>query len=371
MSFAEVVWCNLTRRWVRSALTAAAVAIGIMMVVALGVLTHSLRQTAVSILRTGEADFTIAQRGLSDVLRSAVDEKEVVEIGRYEGVEAAIGVFIAAVRLDERHPFFLELGVPVENLEEFGVQVVQGRAYAPTAEDELMLGYRAARDLGKTVGSTIDIDGEFTVVGIYSTGQPFGDAASMMPLATLQARERRPGIVTLVFVRVAEGTDIDRLRARIERDFPHLATVRTEAEFGRIDRNLDLISAANLGVTIVSLVIGAISVSNTVMMSVFERTREFGVLRAIGWSRRRVLALVLLEAVAVSLVGAMLGTALGYVIVRVLQELPDLVGVFQPDFTAAVFGRALGIAVGMAFAGAIYPALRAASLPPLEALRHE
>jgi len=193
----------------------------------------------------------------------------------------------------------------------------------------------------------------------------------MMPLPTLQARERKPGNVTLAFVRVKPGTNIDDLRARIDRENPELATVRTQSEFGRIDRNLKLISAANVGASILALVIGAVGVMNTTVMSVFERTREFGVLRAVGWSRLRVLGMVMSEALLVALAGAAAGLAAGFVAVKLIQQVPELVGVFQPDYPGDVFGRALGIAIGMAFIGAFYPAVRAALLRPLEALRHE
>ena len=76
MPFLQLIAINVTTRKVRSVLTALAVAIGIMTVVAMGVLTQSLRRTAISILRTGEADFTVAQKGVSDVLYSAVDEEQ-------------------------------------------------------------------------------------------------------------------------------------------------------------------------------------------------------------------------------------------------------------------------------------------------------
>lgn len=152
---------------------------------------------------------------------------------------------------------------------------------------------------------------------------------------------------------------------------PQLATVRTESEFGRVDRNLALISAANVGVSLLALVIGAIGVMNTMVMSVFERTREFGVLRAVGWTRRRVLALVLSEALLVGTAGAVVGVIAGVITIRLIGRVPELVGVFQPDYTADVFARALAIAVGMAFLGALYPAVRAALLMPLDALRHE
>ncbi len=372
MAFIELIWRNVSSRKVRSSLTGVAVAIGIMTVVALGVLTQSLRQTAISVLRTGTADFTVAQKGVSDVLYSALDEEEIARLRGYPEIENVVGVLVAAVKLDSGHPFFLEIGISPDQLEPFGVQVIAGQPYAADAEDAIMLGFRAARDLNKSVGDTIKIeDNAFRIVGIFSTGQVFGDSASMLPLVTLQGLERKPGDVTLGFIRLKQGTDADALRARIEKENPELATVRTESEFGRIDRNLKLISAANVGVSIMALAIGAIGVFNTMMMSVFERTREFGVLRAIGWSRARLVTLVMGEAVAVSLAGAMLGCLAGYVAVKLIEQVPDLVGVFQPVFTAGVFERALGIAVGMAFVGSLYPAVRAAFLVPLDALRHE
>ena len=372
MPFLALILRNVLTHKVRSSLTGAAVAIAIMTVFALGVLTHSLRQTAISILHTGSADFTVGQKGVSDVLYSSLDDAEVGRLASYPEVESVVGVLIAAVELDKDHPFFLELGIQPDNLAPFGVQVVAGRPYTPNAADEIMLGYRAARDFDKSVGDTFTIEGEpFQVVGIFATGQVFGDSASMMPLPTLQARERKPGNVTLAFVRVKPGTNIDDLRARIDRENPELATVRTQSEFGRIDRNLQLISAANVGASILALVIGAVGVMNTTVMSVFERTREFGVLRAVGWSRLRVLGMVMSEALLVALAGAAAGLAAGFVAVKLIQQVPELVGVFQPDYPGDVFGRALGIAIGMAFIGAFYPAVRAALLRPLEALRHE
>ncbi len=372
MSFFALIARNVFTRKLRSSLTGVAVAIGIMTVVALGVLTHSLRLTAVSVLQTGKADFTVAQKGVSDVVYSAMDEPQVERIKSYPQVDNVVGVLVAAVKLDSGHPFFLELGIPPDQLANFGVQVVSGTAYQPDATDQVMLGYRAAEDLHKTIGDMITIDmNDYRVVGIYSIGNVFGDSASMLPLTQLQGAERKPGSVTLAFVKVKPGTDIPALRAMIEKDNPAIATVRTESEFGRVDRNLSLISAANVATSILALVIGAIGVMNTMMMSVFERTREFGVLRAVGWTRARVLGLVMGEAVLISLAGAAVGLAMGYVAIRLIEHVPQVVGVFQPDYPASIFGRALGIAIGMAFIGAFYPAVRAALLAPMEALRHE
>lgn len=372
MSFLVLILDNVLQRKVRSALTGAAVAIAIMTVFALGVLTFSLRQTAVAILNTGRADFTVGQEGVSDLIYSTMDEGDLQRIQDYPQVESAIGVLIAVADVDKDHPLFLELGLQPDGLEDFGVTVVDGKAYSADASDEIILGYRAARDFHKSVGDTFTIgDTPYTIVGIYSTGEVFGDSAAMLPLTQLQTSERKSGIISLAFVRVKPGADIDALRNQIEEDNPQLATVRTESEFGRIDRNLELISAADRGASILALVVGAIGVMNTTMMSVYERTREFGVLRAIGWSRFRLLSLVMSEALVIAVGGAAVGLAAGYVVVQALSQSPELVGIFQPSVPADVFARSLGIAFGMAFIGALYPSIRATLLRPIEALRHE
>ena len=77
------------------------------------------------------------------------------------------------------------------------------------------------------------------------------------------------------------------------------------------------------------------------------------------------------ESLIVSLVGATIGVFLGWVAINLLQNLPELRGVFHPIYTASIFTRSLVFAIGVAFLGAIYPALRAAFLSPVEAMRRE
>ncbi len=281
-------------------------------------------------------------------------------------------MLVATTNLDSSNPLFLEIGIQPDALTPFGVQVVAGRTYAATATNEIMLGWRAADSLGKHVGDTLTVERHvYRVVGIYSTGQAFGDSGSMFPLVYLQAYERKPSDVTLAFVRTAPGTPIDALRRRIERDNPELATVRTASEFGRVDRNLVFIDAAQRAATVLAFVIGAIIVMNTMLLSFFERIREFGILRSIGWSRRRVVALVMGEAVVVSLAGAAAGVALSFAATKVLENLPALAGILRSEFTPGIFGQALYVAVGIGFLAALYPAGRAARLEPLAALRRE
>jgi putative ABC transport system permease protein len=388
MSFFGFVLRNVLTRKARVLLTAIAIAVSIMTVVTMGVLTHSLKKTATQIQDTAEADFSIAQKGADDLLTSSIDQDRLDEISTYAGIDTVIGVFIAPVDLDDDHPFFLQIGIEPEQFDVFGVHVIVGKVFDPRADDQVMLGYKAARDLGKTIGDTMVLDQaiddpdklpdhvpqEYTVVGIFRIGESGNtpaDSAAMLPLITLQANERRPNTVTLGFVRVAEGADIGGLRDRIQAEFPELTTAQTAEEFGGLDRNLRLISAANAGILWLALIIGGITVMNTMTLTVFERTREFGILRAVGWPRWRILVEVMSEAIAISLGAAVVGIGLGFGMVKFVEQLPELSGVFEPDYPSGVFGRALGLAFGMAFIGALWPAIRAALLQPLAAIRHD
>ena len=193
----------------------------------------------------------------------------------------------------------------------------------------------------------------------------------MLPLISMQASERKLGTVTLIAVKVRSGASIDRVRKAIETGNPNLATVRLASEFGRVDRNFAFLKAAQTGATIIALVIGIIIVMNTMLLSFIERIREFGLLRAVGWSRRRLLSLVIGEALGISVLGAAVGVAFAFALTYALARFSTLRGLLQPEFSASIFWMALYSAIGIGLIAALYPSVRAALLRPGIALRKE
>lgn len=372
LTFFGLVTHNVGVNKLRLALAAVAVAVGVMTVVTFSIVNHSLRTTELAIMQTGRADFTLAQKGVSDLLNSNVDESTLAQMRARPEVASATGVLIGTTRLDANNPLFLEIGIDPADLAAFGVTVVAGTPFAAQATDELMLGWRAARNLDLHAGDTMTIEGtRFRVVGVYSTGQALGDAGVMLPLISFQAAQRQAGELTLLFIRVRPGTDVAALRADIEHESPQLVTIRTVSDFGRADRSLALINAADRGSTILAILVGAVIVMTTMTITFVERTREFGVLAAIGWSRPRVTAMVIAEALCIGLLGAMIGVGLSFAATEVIGRLPSLVGILHPVYTAEAFWRALYTAGAMSLIGGLYPAVRAGLLAPLEALRRE
>lgn len=372
LSMPGLVASNLWAKKARSIGLAFAVAVAVMTVVTLTVVSKGLENSAADVLLIGKADFTVAQKGVSDILSSSLDQQQLAEVRHTPGVQSAIGVLVETQKINAANPLFIEVGIAPSDLKPFGVTILAGHPYSPDATHEMMLGWQAAQNFGVHVGSQFKADGtENTVVGIFSTGISFGDLAGMFPLPALQAYNRVPGAYTLLFVKTKPGVPISSVTRRIDTQYPELTTIRTASQFGRADRNLVFLEAAVTGSTILAIVIGAVIVGNAMLLSLFERTREFGLLRAIGWSRTRVVGLLLGEGIVIGLIGAAVGVGLSYLASAVLEALPSLQGVLHASFTSSAFAAALYTGLGMTIVGTLYPALRAAHLRPLAALSHE
>jgi len=112
-------------------------------------------------------------------------------------------------------------------------------------------------------------------------------------------------------------------------------------------------------------------VTNTMAMSVFERVREIGIMRAVGWTPRRIAALIVSEAVGICLIALGIGLGGGWVAAVLLTEHGSLSSLARADFTGGVFAWGLAFALGVGLLGALYPAWRAITLSPIDALRRE
>jgi len=372
VSFFGLIVRNLWSKKARSIGLAFAVAIAVMAVVALDVTSSGLEQSAAAVISVGKADFTVAQKGASDILSSTIDKGELARIQHTPGVASAVGVLVEIERINAANPVFIEIGIDPGDLAAFGVKVVKGQSYSADALHEAMLGWRASSTLGINVGGVFTANGTVNrITGLYSTGNSFGDAGAMFPLTALQAYNRVPGIVTLVFVKVTPGSSPAAVARRIEYNLPELTTIRTANQFGRADRTLVYLQGAVNGSTVLAILIGAVIIGNTMLLTLIERTREFGLLRAFGWTRRRTVSLLMSESFLLALIGAAIGVGLSFLVANLLTDLPVLAGLLHPNFTSSAFFRAFYTAIAMTVIGALYPVIRAASLSPLKALSYE
>ena len=273
-----------------------------------------------------------------------------------------------------------------EGHESFEISAVQGRLLTPEDEGSrvVVFGSDLATKEGVSVGDTIDIrDETFEVVGILEPTLTAPDATALVPLAAAQelmaASLPAPvqeaispdELISQVVAYPAEGTSESELAAQIEDAVDNVNTL-TGAEFDeQIGSATAIFNAIIIGVAVISLVVGGLSVINTMAMSVAERTREIGIKRAIGGTRGRIIRELVIEAGVIGLIGGLFGLALGALVVVLGNEAARSSGTILFELTpgTAIFAVAFSTILGMV--AGIIPAWSAARLDPVQALRYE
>ncbi len=371
MSFAALLLGNLFRQRMRTTLTVVGIAVGITTVVALGVITGGLKRTTEQLLRTGGADFMVAQKGAADLTLSIIPEADAARVARVDGVGAVTRTLLHVVKVGS-NPYFVLTGYDPRELASTEVDLVSGRLLAPGAADEAMLGVRAAESLDVGPGGSVEIGGRrLRVVGVYRTGSTFADAGAYAPLRTAQRLARAQASLTALYVRVDEGRAVPAVKAAVERALPQLAAISELGEISDVDQGIQIMDAVNLAISLLAVGIGAIGVMNTMVMSVFERTREIGILRAIGWRGSRIIRMIVGESVVLCLLASIVGLGLGVALAQAALLIPTVGSLLEPVYSVGVFARAVAIGMLVGLVGAAYPAFRAVRLSPMEALRHE
>ncbi|HEY4411635.1 MAG TPA: ABC transporter permease, partial [Gaiellaceae bacterium] len=210
----------------------------------------------------------------------------------------------------------------------------------------------------------------FHVSGVFHSGDRFEDQSVVLPLATVQALAKHLGEVTTIAVTVQHGARPQAVASGLERRYA-VTTIVEPGQAVKIDTSSRLVVDVGWVISALALIVGGIGVTNTMAMSVFERVREIGILRAVGWSGRRIAALIVSEALGIAAVALAIGLGLGVLAARLFTAQTGLSTLVSPSFTAGVFAWGLAFALGVCMLGAVYPAWRALRLSPIEALRRE
>ena len=158
-------------------------------------------------------------------------------------------------------------------------------------------------------------DNRYKVVGIYETGVTYEDGGGMLALHEAQRLMGRPRSVTFIFVDVKDPSQAQAVVAAINRRFPE-ARASLSSEFAQNTNDIQTTMAMTDAIRMLAMLVGGIVVANTMIMSIYERTREIGTLRALGWPRRRILGQILQESLYLCGLASVMGAILGVVFLR-------------------------------------------------------
>jgi len=243
---------------------------------------------------------------------------------------------------------------------------------------EIIVGEMLAKNLNKKVGDTVELQGStFTIVGIFHGGTALEAGALIMSLDQLQQISSLQGKVSGFHVKLRPAPPgespehyLKRAQAQIEASLPGL-NAQAAADRASNNQFVTLAHAVAWGTSCIALLMGILGIANTMAMSVFERTREIGILRAIGWKAWRVLLLIQVEATVLGFVGGFIGIAVGWGSLHLLSTLPQTASVVSTSLSWIHLLEALAISVLSGIIAGAYPAWRGAHLSPVEALRHD
>ncbi len=355
---------NLLRRPVRTLLTSAGVALGVGLIVALLSISAGVEQTASDLIHVGRADFGLFQSGVSDATRSLLPQALEAKVARDPGVAQTARIFLFVTTVNGQQSS-LVFGLAPDEFPAKRLTLLAGD------RSGALVGDAGARTFHVRPGSELTANGKsFRVSGVFHSGNRFEDMGVVLPLPTVQALAKRPAEVTSIGVTVKLGEKPMTVARRIERQYGITAIVEP-GQAVKVDTSSRLVLDVGWVISVLALIVGGIGVTNTMAMSVFERVHEIGIMRAVGWRRRRIAALIVSEAIGIALVALGLGLGVGYLAANVFTTHTGLSSLVSPRFTAGVFAWGLAFALAVGIVGAIYPAWRALRLSPIDALRRE
>jgi ABC-type antimicrobial peptide transport system permease subunit len=364
-----MIFRNLWRRKARSLLTMLGIAIGVAAVIALGAMAEGVAEGYAGFGGGSGADLLVTQADSYDLSLSNVDEAIGQRIAQLGEVRSVSGVMFNVVQM-EGIPYFIVGGYAPDEVAIQHYKIVKGQALS--GDKQAILGSLAAKNLKKSVGDTLKLyDATFRIVGLYETGQSFEEGGAVITLTDAQAIFKKPRQVTFFEVKVRDKTQIDAVEARIEQLYKKEISVSKASDVGQEQAMVQYMRGMAWGIGLIAVLIGGLGMMNTMMMAVFEQTREIGVLRAVGWRRSHVLRLIGSQSIVLSLLGGLLGVGLGLGLVWLINHTPAISSFAPGVVQAPLLVQGMSVALVLGVVGGLYPAWRAAGLSPVEALRYD
>ena len=370
MQLLTLVLTNLRRHRWRALIGTAGIAFGVAaMLTILAIVTGAIGMF--QRILASDSHYLVFERNVSDLFFSSVTREQVAAIRARAEVASAHPVLFGVVSAPD-HPVITCFGIEQTDPRLGKAEWRSGRASDFGARDgEIFLGSRAAEFLSARIGQNLTIGhGEFKVGGIFKTENGFEDGGVFLPLPVAQTFFHRNEVASVVTVKLRDDRRGLEFKVAIEAAEPGVIALENR-EFSSSYNSFKILNFTAWAVGICAFCLGGLGVANTMLLSVFTRIREIAVLRVCGFSRPQVAALIFGEAATIAAAGVVVGFAIGYALLAVLQRVPQFQGYVQATIDPLVLAGIVITAFVTAAGGAIYPARFASRVEPAEALRYE
>jgi putative ABC transport system permease protein len=384
---------NLRRAGVRTYLTLLGVIIGIAAIVSLLSIGSGLGVAVEGQLdQLGGQTIFVIPGGIQNI-RTSLTQKDVDNLRGLSGVDSVVPIYSASAILefnDEK----INVSISAANADEAELfantgffEVSEGRDFAKNESSSVLIGSKIAKEYFEkeiNVRKQVKINGEYyKVIGILKPqAQSFGggpDTGGTVYMS-LDAFKRispnpKPGIIFVTSDSKLNVTDtVDEIKEYFDDKYGDgsVNALSSEEILDRVNSLLGAITLFIAGLAGISLIVGGIGIMNAMITSVIERTKEIGLYKSLGASNNKILTIFILEAAFIGLIGGVIGTLIGF-------GLAELIAIIGTQSGFALFAvksidiiiLSLGFSIVVGVVSGFYPALRAAKLDPVEALRYE
>lgn len=370
MSLWRMIFTNLRRHRVRTLIGATGIALGVAtMLSVVGLLGGAVKMFE-RILRS-DAEMVVFEKNVSDLFFSNVPLELVDELQKQPFVKQARPVLFAIISAPDR-PIVTCFGIQAADSRISKGEWLKGSA-ADFRDDGrgIILGERAADFMTIRSDNTVELGQEsYPVAGVVRMENGFENGGVFMPLATCQKSFHKEGVCSVVTVALAAGHESDEVKKWMSSNQPRLTALENE-EFSRSYSQFKILKTTAWVVGGCAFLLGGLSVTNTMILSVFGRIKELAISRVCGFSRAQIAGMIFGESLLVSAIGTLGGWGLSAAGLHLLKEIPQMQGYIEPRIGWMEIAGAMSLAALTALGGAMYPAWYAAKLNPAQALRFE
>lgn len=391
---------NIRKRVLRSWLTILGIVIGVFLVVSLISLSEGLNHAVMGQLQAVGSDIVMIMPRMnptSMIGGSKLEDSHLQAIERTRGVETVLQMPYTAqpLRFKDTSEVALIMGLDMEEgldlvKENMGFEVRKGH-FPRSGRREVVVGNLVPKDIfeGIEPGDKIIAGGkEFTVSGVLkSLGNSQEDNSIVFELSDYRDITNTTEGTPVAVAKVADGYEINAVVASIERSLeetakrkrsetsPGFSVMSSESMLEMVENVLGIIQAGIIAFASIAIIVGAIGIMNTMFTSVKERTKEIGVLKAVGATRKHINGLFLVESGLIGTIGGCIGVILGMGFAKVIEiaisQNPNFVFTIEAHFSMTMVGLTLVFSFLLGCLSGFLPARSASRLNPVDALMQE
>jgi putative ABC transport system permease protein len=368
---------NILRQKTRTILTVVGIVIGIAAVIALGSISEGMNAMMNQEMQFLGGTIMVSGQGSSSIMfgsgDSAISKYDLQNFEDFSGVKQVVPYIMkmGQIQIGQGSPVEI-IGIKPEDADYFkskGTNLDSGRAIETGDTYQALIGYKYAEDNGLGIGDSVEVKKDsYEVVGIIEKTDTNMDNSIILPLETMMNTYGTENYQS-AFIIPEDLSKIQDLADDMKSSFDDFSFTTSNDIIKQMSRIIDMIRFFTIGISSIAAIVGGLGVMNTMIMSVLERKREIGIMKAIGATRKYILTEILLESVIISLIGGIIGLLIGGVGSYSLRYVSS--GLTEAKVTIQLAVGGLSFAVFLGLIGGFYPAWSAAKLDPIEAIRYE